>query len=230
MGKNKLERWHENESFALLHQPNLILPNAEDFCLKGKWHSGFFKNNHPITLELGCGRGEYTIGMAKTCPQRNFIGIDIKGARLWRGAKTAVMESMTNVSFVRTRIEAAERLFAADEISEIWLPFPDPQPTKPNKRMFSAAFFNRYQNFLTQGGMLHLKTDCHALYRYALALLEYNGVCPVLAAEDLYAHAGLQGAAAAAIETAYESMFRSQGKTIAYLQFAMQRHAWQELP
>jgi tRNA (guanine-N7-)-methyltransferase len=231
MGKNKLERWRENETFALLHQPNLMAQGSEDFYLKGRWHSAFFKNDSPITLELGCGRGEYTIGMARMQAERNFIGIDIKGARLWRGAKTATEQQMPNVSFVRTRIEAVERLFAPSEINEIWLTFPDPQPAKYTKRLCCSHFFNIYKHFLTDGGAIHLKTDCRPLYDYTMALLEYNHVAPKCATADLYSEPSLHAAPAAAIQTAYEALFRSQGSAIAYLQFAMPINiTWHEPP
>jgi tRNA (guanine-N7-)-methyltransferase len=226
MGKNKLERWRENETFALLHQPKISLPQASDFELKGRWHSNFFKNSNPITLELGCGRGEYTVNMAKMFPERNFIGIDIKGARLWRGAKTATEEHLLNIAFVRTRIEAAGQLFAAGEVGEIWLTFPDPQPAKCTKRLCSSYFFNLYGQVMIDGGMMHLKTDCRQLYDYALALLQHNSIVPIAATPNLYAElteglATLSENPATAIQTAYEELFRRQGSTITYLQFAM---------
>jgi tRNA (guanine-N7-)-methyltransferase len=231
MVKNKLERWRENETFTILHQPALMMPSSHDFYLKGKWNNVFFNNNNNITLELGCGRGEYTIAMAKTYMQRNFIGIDIKGARLWYGAKTASLEKIPNVSFVRTHIESVELLFADGEVNEIWLTFPDPQPKKCTKRLCSSYFFNRYKHFLTQNNKIHIKTDCRSLYDYVMALLTYNGISPNIAAPDLYADATLYDTPATAIQTAYETIFKAQCCTIKYLQFSMPKNkVWVEPP
>ena len=231
MGKNKLERWRENETFASLRQPLLETLQADNFDLKGCWHRDFFANDNPITLELGCGRGEYTIEMARAYPKRNFVGIDIKGARLWNGAKTAAQEELPNAAFVRTYIELAERLFAAGEVSEVWLTFPDPQPSKCRRRLCSSFFMNRYRQFVAHGGAVHLKTDCLALHRYALALLRHNGVAPIVAAADAYACPALQNTAATAVQTAYEKWFRGQGSAITYLQFALPPDkVWTEPP
>ncbi|GHT65806.1 tRNA (guanine-N(7)-)-methyltransferase [Bacteroidia bacterium] len=221
MGKNKQARFRENETFALLHQPDFMTLLNNDYHLKGRWHSDFFKNDNPITLELGCGRGEYTATMAQMFPTRNFIGIDIKGARLWRGAKTATEAGLPNVAFVRTKIETATSLFAPNEISEIWLTFPDPQPTRWKKRLCSSQFLNRYRQFMTHNGTLHLKTDCRVMHDYAKALLAHNGITPTIAATDLYAENSLQGNAATSIQTAYEKLFVSKGYAITYLQFAL---------
>ena len=150
MGKNKLARFAENETFANLFQLTYEQITKEGFALKGKWNEDFFKNDNPIVLELGCGKGEYTVGLAKKYPNKNFIGIDIKGARLWRGCKTSNEDKMTNVAFVRTHIQMIESYFAENEVSEIWITFPDPQLKKPNKRLTCERFLKLYKNILKQ--------------------------------------------------------------------------------
>ncbi|MDR3188267.1 MAG: tRNA (guanosine(46)-N7)-methyltransferase TrmB [Prevotellaceae bacterium] len=221
MGKNKLARFQENETFALLHQPAFDDLFRGDFLLKGRWGSDFFGNDHPITLELGCGRGEYTVELARMHPDRNFIGVDIKGARLWRGAKTATEEGMRNVAFVRSRVEVVASLFAPSEVSEIWLTFPDPQPSRARKRLCSAIFLNRYAQFLAPQGVVHLKTDSRLLHEYAKALLSANSVAPLHSANDLYGSAGSAGSAELAIKTTYEKIFISEGYPITYLKFPL---------
>ncbi|MDR3296764.1 MAG: tRNA (guanosine(46)-N7)-methyltransferase TrmB, partial [Prevotellaceae bacterium] len=204
MGKNKIARFRENESFALLHQPAFADLFRGSFALKGCWHSSFFGNHHPIVLELGCGRGEYTVELAKMFPQKNFIGIDIKGARLWRGAKTATEAAMRNVAFVRTKVDVFTSLFAPQEVSEIWLTFPDPQPSRPRKRLCSPLFLNRYARALVPNGLVHLKTDSQMLHEYAKAVLAAHGVAPIAATADLYANGG---DGVLGIQTAYEKIF-----------------------
>ncbi|MDR3367002.1 MAG: tRNA (guanosine(46)-N7)-methyltransferase TrmB [Prevotellaceae bacterium] len=218
MGKNKLARFEENETFALLHQPAFADLFKGDFALKGRWGSDFFGNGNPITLELGCGRGEYTVELAKMRPDKNFIGIDIKGARLWRGAKTATEEGMRNVAFVRSRVEVVTSLFAPGEVSEIWITFPDPQPSRPRKRLCSAMFLNRYAQLLAPQGVVHLKTDSQMLHEYAKATLAANGIAPLQSADNLYAAAG---SAELAIKTTYEKIFISEGYPITYLKFSL---------
>ena len=163
MGHHKLERFAENLTFPNLFQVSYEMLKEEGFPKKGKWHE-HFGNNNPITLELGCGKGDYTISLARIHPERNFIGVDIKGARLWRGAKTAVEEKMQNVAFIRTRIELIENFFDADEVSEIWITFPDPQPKKEFKRLTCERFLNYYKHFLQPGSPIHLKTDSLELH------------------------------------------------------------------
>ncbi|HPV56712.1 MAG TPA: tRNA (guanosine(46)-N7)-methyltransferase TrmB, partial [Tenuifilaceae bacterium] len=176
MAKNKLRRFAENETFENLFQPTMSDVMNGDFHLKGKWRSDYFKNSNPIVLELGCGKGEYSVGLAKMFPEKNFIGADIKGARLWRGAKTAVEEKMSNVAFIRTRIEHIASFFAPEEVDEIWVTFPDPQPRekKSKKRLTSSRFLNHYAKFLKPNGIVHLKTDSQALHAYTKAVIEYN--------------------------------------------------------
>src|ERR1051325_9312258 len=169
MGKMKLQRFAENQTFTNLLQPKLGYP-PEGFTLKGKWNKDFFKKDQPIVLELGCGRGEYTIGLARRFPDKNFIGIDIKGARLWRGAKTGMEENLTNVGFLRILIDQIQYFFGENEVSEIWITFPDPQPqlSRERKRLTHPQFVNRYAGFLKPNGIIHLKTDSTSLYEYTL--------------------------------------------------------------
>ena len=159
MGKNKLKKFGEMETFSNVFQYPYSVLMQQGFPLKGKWHSDFFGNGNPIVLELGCGKGEYTVGLAKRFPDRNFIGVDIKGARMWTGAKQAVADNMPNVAFVRTNIELIASFFAPGEVSEIWITFPDPQMKKTNKRLTSVRFLNLYRRILEPGGIINLKTD-----------------------------------------------------------------------
>ncbi|MDR0565959.1 MAG: tRNA (guanosine(46)-N7)-methyltransferase TrmB [Prevotellaceae bacterium] len=224
MGKNKLARFQENETFALLHQPAFADLFRGDFSLKGRWRQDFFGNENPITLELGCGRGEYTVALARMYPDKNFIGIDIKGARLWRGAKTATEEGMRNVAFVRSKIEVITSLFAPSEVNEIWITFPDPQPSRARKRLCSPMFLNRYAQLLAPEAVVHLKTDSRLLHEYAKATLAANGITPLQSADNLYAAAGSAGSAGSAelaIKTAYEKIFISEGYPITYLKFSL---------
>ncbi|MDR3328504.1 MAG: tRNA (guanosine(46)-N7)-methyltransferase TrmB [Prevotellaceae bacterium] len=219
MGKNKQARFAENETFSLLFQPPLEELLRGDFRLKGRWGELMFGNAHPIVLELGCGRGEYTVELARRTPERNFIGIDIKGARLWRGAKTATEEHLPNVAFVRTRVEVITSLFAAGEVSEVWLTFPDPQPSHPRRRLCSPLFLDRYAQLApAPRGVLHLKTDSAALHAYAKAVLAASGLAPLACTADLYAapHDDLLD-----IQTTYEQMFRARGCPITYLRMPL---------
>src|SRR4030042_687760 len=159
--------------------PNVIQPAFEeafrtDYPLKGKWNREFFKNQHPLVLELGCGKGDYTLGLASLFPEINFIGVDIKGARIWKGAKTALLESIPNVGFLRIRIEFIDSFFAPGEVDEIWLTFPDPQLEKKRKRLTAPKFLNEYRMFLKNNGVIHLKTDNKVLYNYTLDTVRYN--------------------------------------------------------
>ena len=173
MGKNKLQRFAENLTFDNFFQPTYD-EISTGYFLKGKWASDFFKNNNPIVLELGCGKGEYSVGLARRYPDKNFIGLDIKGARMWRGCKTAVDENIQNIAFLRTRIELIEHYFAENEISEIWITFPDPQPRriKENKRLTSPAFLKRYASILKKDLIIHLKTDAFLLYFYTMEIIK----------------------------------------------------------
>lgn len=196
-----------------------------DHPVKGKWNETMFATSQPIVLELGCGRGEYTIDLSGRLPSSNYIGVDIKGARLWQGAKRATQESMPNVAFLRTRIEFIEAFFAPGEVSEIWLTFSDPQLKSENKRLTSPLFLERYRKFLAPGGLVHLKTDSRFLYEYSKAVAEANGLAIHASTTDLYGSPlpsaeGLDSAKVAAlteVQTFYERMFRSQGYRINYL-------------
>lgn len=219
MGKNKFKKFKENETFTNLFQPELQDIADSSFELKGKWKSNYFKNNNPIVLELGCGKGEYTIGLSKQFKDKNFIGVDIKGARLWRGAKTATEEQLPNVGFVRTRIEQISAFFAEDEVDEIWITFPDPQPreVKAKKRLSSSRFLNQYVSFLKPNGLVHLKTDCQPLHEYTRKVVEQNNLQLNVCTNDLYST--VTNDPILGIKTFYEQQFLAQGLPITYLNF-----------
>lgn len=218
--KNKLQRFAENLTFSNLFQ----LPYEEvikGFDLKGKWKTEFFKNNHPLVLELGCGKGEYTVEMAKRTPEKNFIGVDIKGARMWRGLKTAQEDGLKNVAFVRTRIELSEYYFGAREVDEIWITFPDPQvkAVRERKRLTSPRFLNRYALFLNPEAIIHLKTDALLLYDYTREVVEQGGHKLLEANEDIYA-SGMDNEVTQ-IQTFYEKKWLKYGTKIKYLAFKL---------
>jgi len=248
MGHGKLRKFKENEGFGCLLQPDsadviearggtgLVL---NDHPVKGRWNGTMFPSVKPLVLELGCGRGEYTIDLALRDPSRNYIGVDIKGARLWKGAKRATEDNLGNVAFLRTRIEFIEAFFAPGEISEIWLTFSDPQLRSENKRLTCPMFLERYRKFLKPGGIVHLKTDSRFLYEYTRAVAEANGLRTLAATTDLYAtpreelflpgaepSAGAASAKAAVdaiyeVRTYYEKMFVRQGYKITYQAFRL---------
>lgn len=222
--KKKLIHFAENETFGNLFQYNFEQLQNEGFPLKGQWNSEFFKNDHPIVLELGCGKGEYTIGLSKANPQTNFIGVDVKGARLWRGLKTARDENIQNTAFVRTHIELIEHYFGPDEVSEIWITFPDPQPRLPHvkRRLTSPAFLMRYRKFLQKDGIIHLKTDSQLLYDFTLETIENEGHTLVYNTQDLYNESGEMEVKN--IHTFYEQHWLRQGLSIKYIVFKL-RHA-----
>ncbi len=219
MSKKKLKRWVEMETFEHVVQPGFEEVYKKNYYLKGKWANEFFGNMNPVILELGCGKGEYTIALARKNPQKSFIGVDIKGARMWRGAKDAMDEHLKNVAFLRTRIELINSFFSTDEISEIWLTFPDPQLKKRRnkKRLTSPRFLNSYNQFLKPGGIIHLKTDNAVLYHYTLNLIKKNQLEIVKSSEDLYNADEVTNDLA--IKTHYEKQFLSQEKKIYYLSF-----------
>ena len=220
MGKNKLARFAENETFANLFQLTYEQITKEGFALKGKWNEDFFKNDNPVVLELGCGKGEYTVGLAKKYPNKNFIGIDIKGARLWRGCKTSNEDKMTNVAFVRTHIQMIESYFAENEVSEIWITFPDPQLKKPNKRLTCERFLKLYKNILKQDGIVHLKTDSQELYEYTKDEVLIPSKREILYnTNDLYNSDFKEDVIE--IQTFYESMYLKISKPITYLKFKL---------
>lgn len=219
MGKNKLKKFGEMETFSNVFQYPYSVLMQQGFPLKGKWHSDFFGNGNPIVLELGCGKGEYTVGLAKRFPDRNFIGVDIKGARMWTGAKQAVADNMPNVAFVRTNIELIASFFAPGEVSEIWITFPDPQMKKTNKRLTSVRFLNLYRRILEPGGIINLKTDSPFLYTYTRELARLNGLPVEVDTDDLYA----SGMADDILEirTFYEQQWLARGLTIKYLRWRL---------
>lgn len=193
--------------------------------MSGHWRERYFHNDNPIVLELGCGRGEYTVGLAQRYLQKNFIGVDIKGARMWAGAKQAEQAGVENVAFLRANIEMLPLFFAPDEIDEIWITFPDPQMKKATKRLTSTYFMERYSRLLKPYGTIHLKTDSPFLYTYTVEMLRLNR-CPVLAdTADLYGMADDTQVYqdAAALQTHYEHQWLDRGLTIKYL-------CWQLLP
>ncbi|MBQ0117728.1 MAG: tRNA (guanosine(46)-N7)-methyltransferase TrmB [Flavobacterium sp.] len=218
--KNKLKRFRENETFGNVFQPTREEVVEDNFPLKGKWNSEFFKNDHPIVLELGCGKGEYSVGLAERYPEKNFIGVDLKGARFWRGAKTAVESGMTNVAFVRTQIELIESCFASGEVSEIWITFPDPQIKykRTKHRLTNTAFLQRYKNILNAEGVVNLKTDSEFMHGYTLGLLHGEGHEVIYANHDVYRQSGAPEVVTA-IQTFYESQYLEKNKAITYIQF-----------
>jgi tRNA (guanine-N7-)-methyltransferase len=216
VAKKKLIRFTENLSY-----PHLLQPRYRDllpvFRLYGNWGPAYFRNTNPITLELGCGKGEYTVGLARSYPEQNFIGIDVKGARLWRGCKTVSEEGLQNVVFLRTRADHLESVFAPGEISAIWLTFPDPQSGKERKRLTSPVFLARYRKVLSPSGIVHLKTDDPDLFAYTLQQLEDMKAELLLVTEDVY-QACLQDPVTQ-IQTYYEHLWQDEGRKILYLKF-----------
>lgn len=221
MAKNKLTRFAELGTYSHVIQPALSEVFNKKHPLYGKWNEEFYFNENPIVLELGCGKGEYTVGLAEKYPDVNFLGIDIKGARMWKGASYVNQRSLKNVGFLRTRIEFITSFFAPGEVSEIWLPFPDPQLKKPKKRLTSPRFLNMYTSFLKTGGYIHLKTDSFEMYHYTLEVINYNGLPLLASTGDLY-NSDLDEEALF-IKTFYENMHLSEGKKIHYIKFAMPR-------
>lgn len=223
MAKRKLKKFAEVSSFQNCFFLSFEQSKAEGLPLKGKWNELFFKNNNPIVLELGCGKGEYTVGLAKRYPEKNFIGIDIKGNRIWTGAKTAVESKMNNVAFIRTRIDFIEACFGKNEVSEIWITFPDPQPqkTRERKRLTNMMFINRYKSTLTEGGIINLKTDNEPFYDYSREVIKENNIKELDFTNDLYADVSLRDEALTNIKTHYEQLFSKKGFKICYLKFRL---------
>lgn len=218
MGKNKLERFAENETFTNLFQhPEYNLHKGGTFPLKGKWGSEYFKNGNPIVIEVGCGKGEYTIGLAERFPDMNFIGIDRKGARLWRGCKTATENKMANVAFIRAKIEDLPFFFDAAEVSEIWVTFPDPQPKKPRKRLVSPNFISIYKKFLKTGSTIHLKTDSRELYAFLLETIPQENWTLTDNTEDIYNQKC--NPILTEIQTFYEKRWIEEKSTISHISF-----------
>ena len=221
MGKGKLQKFAEMETFSNVFQyPFSVIENVP-FEMKGHWREQYFHNDNPIVLELGCGKGEYTVELARLYPQVNFIGVDIKGARMHKGAKEALTAGLSNVAFLRTNIEIIDRFFAKDEVQEIWLTFSDPQMKNPRKRLTSTYFMNRYRHFLVDGGLIHLKTDSNFLFTYTTYMVEANRLPLLFRTEDLYHTDGIDGETRKilSIQTFYEAQWIARGLNIRYMKF-----------
>ena len=218
--KNKLKRFQENETFDNVFQPTRSQLVDMDYQYKGQWNAQVFKNNNPIVLELGCGKGEYTVALAKKYPNKNFIGIDIKGARFWRGAKTAVEENIPNAAFIRTQIELIEYVFAENEVDEIWITFPDPQIKykRTKHRMTNSEFLKRYKKGLKPYGVMNLKTDSEFMHGYTLGLLHGKGHKVLYSNNDVYRQEG-SPEEVTSIQTFYEGQYLEQNKPITYIRF-----------
>lgn len=224
MGKNKLKKFAEMETF-----PNVFQPPYEPMA--GHWRERFFHNDHPIVLELGCGRGEYTVGLACKYPEKNFIGVDIKGARMWAGAKQAVEEGIRNAAFLRTNIEFITQFFAPDEVDEIWITFCDPQMKKATKRLTSTYFMQRYQQLVKPDGLIHLKTDSPFLYTYTTEMLRLNQYSVLCNTADLYGETEENKlfVDARALQTHYEKQWLDRGLSIKYIEWQLtHKKEWQE--
>lgn len=223
MSKGKLAKFAAMETFKNVFQYPFSVVENVPFDMQGHWCEQYFKNSNPIVLELGCGKGEYTVGLARLFPDVNFIGVDIKGARMYTGAKQALEENLTNVAFLRTNIEIIDRFFAADEVQEIWLTFSDPQMKNWRKRLSSTMFLNRYRRFLVDGGLIHLKTDSNFLFTYTTYLVEKNSLPVVFRTEDLY-HSVMPDEKILSIQTYYESMWIERGLNIKYMKCQLPRN------
>ncbi|RRD00340.1 tRNA (guanosine(46)-N7)-methyltransferase TrmB [Prevotella sp. OH937_COT-195] len=224
MSKGKLEKFADMERYENVFQyPYSVVENVP-FEMRGRWREDFFHNDNPIVVELGCGKGEYAVGLAKMFPDINFIGVDIKGARMWTGATQALAEGLRNVAFLRTNIEITDRFFAADEVQEIWLTFSDPQMKNPRKRLSSTYFMERYRRFLIDKGIIHLKTDSNFLFTYTRMMVEHNNLPMLVCTEDLYGDT-IEGDKVTkdilSIHTYYEQMWIDRGLNIKYLKFQL---------
>lgn len=225
MAKRKLQQFAEVAEMDCVIQPTMDDVKCNDFHLKGKWNEEFFKNDNPIVLELGCGKGEYAVGMGKKYPNKNFIGVDIKGARIWQGATIVTEENLSNIGFLRTKIDFIDSFFAENEIYEIWLTFSDPQPKKPNKRLSSRIFIEKYLKFLKPKGIVHLKTDSDLLFESTLEQIKEHNYHSILSSWDLYDELVDQldedTQEILAIKTHYEKLFSSRGYKIKYCKFTI---------
>ena len=232
MGKGKLAKFADMETYENVFQYPYSVMEHVPFEMKGYWHEQYFHNDHPIVLELGCGKGEYTIGLAQQYPDVNFIGVDIKGARMWTGATQALNEGLKNVAFLRTNIEIIDRFFAPDEVQEIWLTFSDPQMKNPRKRLTSTWFLERYRHFLVDGGIIHLKTDSNFLFTYTTCLVEHNQLPLLEKTDDLYHTSQLSTLTSQllSIQTYYESMWIARGLNIKYMKFRLPHEGLLEEP
>lgn len=219
MGKNKLKKFADMEQMSCVFQYPFGVLRESGFPLRGRWNEEYFHNSGPIVLELGCGKGEYTVGLARRYPEKNFIGIDIKGARMWTGARAATEEGLANAAFLRTSIELLPHFFAPGEVSEIWITFPDPQMKKVRKRLTSTTFLNTYRQVMAPGGMIRLKTDSPFLFTYTRLMAELNGIVPETITDDLY-HSGTADDILQ-IRTFYEQQWLDRGLTIKYIAFPL---------
>lgn len=223
MGRGKLAKFADMERYENVFEYPYSVVEQKPFDMKGHWREQYFKNDGPIVLELGCGRGEYTVELAKRFPEINFIGVDIKGARMWSGATQALEEKLPNVAFLRTNIEIIDRFFDVDEVQEIWLTFSDPQMKSVRKRLTSTYFMERYRKFLTDGGLIHLKTDSNFLFTYTSYMVQRNCLPLLFSTEDLYHTDGLdeQTQSILGIKTYYESQWIERGLNIRYMKFRL---------
>ena len=216
--KNKLAKFAESAEF-----PNMFQPKYEEvkdgYAMQGKWRSDFFKNSNELVLELGCGKGEYSVGLGRKYPNRNFIGVDIKGARMWRGCKTSVEEGLQNVAFLRQKIQLIANMFAKEEVDELWITFPDPQPKVAKRRLTSPQYMERYAKILKPGGIINFKTDSEPLFDYTLEMIEEYGHELIVSVKDLYSADGFEEVKA--IKTYYEKLFNDQGYDINFMQFRL---------
>ncbi|MCR4918325.1 MAG: tRNA (guanosine(46)-N7)-methyltransferase TrmB [Prevotella sp.] len=225
MGKGKLAKFADMATYDNVFQYPYSVVDDMPFDMQGHWHEQYFHNQNPIVVELGCGRGEYTVELARLYPDRNFIGVDIKGARMWTGATQALRDGLTNVAFLRTSIEIIDRFFSPGEVSQIWLTFSDPQMKNPRKRLTSTFFMERYRKILTDGGTIHLKTDSNFLYTYTRLMVERNALPLLCSTADLYGpeppQAGQPAPELLSIQTYYEQMWRGRGISIKYLSWQL---------
>ena len=219
MGKNKLQKFDDMRGYSHVHEYPFARIQSEGFPMKGSWGKECFGNDNPIVLELGCGRGEYAVQLGKLYPEKNFIGIDIKGARMWSGAKESHEAGLKNVAFLRTNIELIDHFFAAGEVAEVWITFPDPQMKKLRKRLTSTRFMELYQKIVRPNGLIHLKCDSNFLFTYTRLLVEKNNLVVHQLTEDLY-HSGIVDKILS-IQTAYEQQWIDRGLNIRYLQFEL---------
>ncbi len=227
MGKNKLKKFACMAECKHVFQYPFSVLKEKGFEMKGKWKASFFKNDNPIILELGCGKGEYTVGLAKLFPDKNFIGVDIKGARMWSGASQALEDNLLNVAFLRTHIELIDHFFEKGEVSEIWITFPDPQMNKVNRRMTSSRFMQLYGNILNSKGIIHLKSDSNFMYRYTTEVIKTNSLLVLFETNDLY-NSGYADDILK-IQTFYEKQWLARGLNIKYIKYEYQdREQWIE--
>lgn len=225
MGKRKLKQFAEVAAMDCVIEPSMEDVRTNDFYLKGKWNSDFFKNDNPIVLELGCGKGEYAVGLGKKYPNKNYIGVDIKGARIWDGATKVTEQELKNIGFLRTKIDFIDAFFNENEIDEIWLTFSDPQPKKPNKRLSSKWFIDKYRKFLKPGGIVHLKTDSDLLFESTLEQIDEHKYNCMLSSWDLYEelveNLDHDTREILEIKTHYEKIFSAKGYKIKYCKFTI---------